>query len=152
MKKAIEKIIDDRLQKMILERDLKSNIINGNLEEIDGKIEKYHAKKDEFQQQYQKLLKKTDSMIETKQESTMLEFKKGIQKIKEYVIDKIDNGKSEEMLENKIKQLNDNLGDEIRKYLEECFNEVIESAYNDLSVDFNDLIKEFHIDLSLIHI
>lgn len=100
VKKAIEKIIDDRLQKMILERDLKSNIINGNLEEIDGKIEKYHAKKDEFQQQYQKLLKKTDSMIETKQESTMLEFKKGIQKIKEYVIDKIDNGKSEEMLEN----------------------------------------------------
>ena len=150
VKKAIEKIIDDRLQKMILERDLKSNIINGNLEEIDGKIEKYHAKKDEFQQQYQKLLKKTDSMIETKQESTMLEFKKGIQKIKEYVIDKIDNGKSEEMLENKIKQLNDNLGDEIRKYLEECFNEVIESAYNDLSVDFNDLIKEFHIDEKIV--
>ena len=54
------------------------------------------------------------------------------------------------MLENKIKQLNDNLGDEIRKYLEECFNEVIESAYNDLSVDFNDLIKEFHIDEKIV--
>lgn len=37
VKKAIEKNYDDRLQKMILERDLKSNIINGNLEEIDGK-------------------------------------------------------------------------------------------------------------------